>query len=146
VTDERASNWFAAAVIVLIVALLGIAAWGLLEGSTEAAGDDGLAGQFEVYTACLNENGAIVPQVESRGDGGFAVVVPGALLDGDVGDLRAAWQACRDVEPAFFGLLFAGNGVEGLPDLGELCDNLDLGGGFADLEERLSEFCQDLGG
>jgi hypothetical protein len=145
VTEDRASNWFAAAVIVLIVVLVGMAAWGLLESSTQAAGEDGVVGQFEAYTACLNDNGAIVPQVESRGDGGFAVVVPGALLDGDVGDLRGAWQACRDAEPALFDLLLGGEGMEGLPDLGELCEDLDLGGSFGDLEERFGELCQDLG-
>lgn len=145
-TDERTSNWFAAAVLILIVALLGVGVWGLLERSTGDVSDDSLVGQLERYTACLSDNGANLPVVEGQGDGGFAVVVPGALLDGDIGDLRGAWEACRDAEPAFFELLFSGGGLDQLADLGELCHALPDGFVPEDMQRQLAELCEELGG
>lgn len=93
---------FVAALIVL-----GIWAANQDDGSEDAT----LVEQLESYTACLNDHGANVPLVETRSDGGFAIIVPGSLVDGDV-DLerwRAARQACRDLEPNPLELLFGGS-------------------------------------
>jgi hypothetical protein len=144
-SDDSSSHWFAAAVLILIVVLLGVAGWGLLEAAANNSQEDGsLVAQLERYTGCLADNGANVPQVEGRGDGGFAVVVPGALLDGDVGDLEGAWQACREVEPALFETLLSGAG--GIPDIATLCARFGDVSGLGPLDDRLAEICQDLGG
>lgn len=60
---------------------------------------------LDVYTDCLIDHGADVPRVEVRPDGGFAISVPGALVEGDF-DV-SAWQEaadqCAPLAPDLFG-------------------------------------------
>ena len=119
--DTRTSShldWLVPTLLIVAAVVVGLAAWLIYSVTDDDASGQGLVGQLEAYTRCLNDHGANVPLVEATSDGGFAVIVPGSLVEGEV-DL-ALWtearDACRSVEPDLFGLVF---GAEDL-DLGDL--------------------------
>ncbi|MEN8114980.1 MAG: hypothetical protein ABFS21_11410, partial [Actinomycetota bacterium] len=100
------------------------------------------------YTRCLADHGANVPRVEARSDGGFAIVVPGSLLDDGVD--HEAWRAAHDECGEEARVLFddalsaiSGRFFEGLADgsLSDVLGRLDPGalsqwgsGGFGGME------------
>ncbi len=61
--------------------------------------------ELDAYTACLIDQGADVPRVEIGRNGGFAVLVPGSLVEGEVD--QAVWSeaadACASIAPDVFG-------------------------------------------
>jgi hypothetical protein len=131
-TETRSNpDWLLPALLILIGLVVGVAGWGIWSLTREATSEEAsLAGQLEVYTRCLRDHGADVPLVESRSDGGFAVIVPGSLLDHDI-DLEqwgSAADQCRDVQPNPFELLLGGGGLD-LGGLASLLPNLVEGGG-----------------
>lgn len=115
-------NWLLPLVLIGIALLTGLAGWGIFEATRGSdAEDTSAARQLELYTACLNDHGANVPLVETRSDGGFAIIVPGSLLEGDI-DLeqwKAASEECQELEPDPLQLLAGLEGVD-LSDLGSL--------------------------
>lgn len=124
-TQSGAPDWLLPGVLIVIALLVGLAGWGIYEVTREPE-DSTLARQLELYTGCLSDHGANVPLVETRSDGGFAVIVPGSLLEHDV-DLEqwaAARDECRPLEPNPLELLFGADGL----DIGLIPGLLD--GGF----------------
>lgn len=73
-----------------------------------------LAEDLEAYTACLVDQGAGVPRIEAGSDGGFAVIVPGSVLEGefDESEWSEAVDACAHVAPDIFDLLFDGRTLD----------------------------------
>ncbi len=162
-SDTRTSShldWLVPTLLIVAAVVVGLAAWLIYSATDDDASGQGLVGQLEAYTRCLNDHGANVPLVEARSDGGFAVIVPGSLVEGEV-DL-AGWAEARDscssVEPDLLGLVF---GAEDL-DLGDLSlmllpglldggspfgDDARPGGGFFDEDRpRGDRFFGDRGG
>jgi len=96
----------------IIAGLVGFGIWTATQD--DPAEDSSLIRQLELYTSCLNDNGANVPLVETRSDGGFTVTVPGSLLDHDT-DLERwelARDQCRALEPNPAEVLFGGEGID----------------------------------
>ena len=145
-------DWLVPLVLIVIALLTGLAGWGIYEATHDDAEDASLARQLEVYTACLNDNGANVPLVETRSDGGFAIIVPGSLLDHefDTEQLRSALEVCRPLQPDPFALLSGLEGVD-VSGLGFLLES-ELGrgdlsgqGGRFDVTPReLRQLCERL--
>lgn len=109
-----APDWLVPALLIVVGLIAGLAGWGIYELTNRSDFEDAsLARQLELYTACLNDHGANVPLVETHSDGGFAVIVPGSLLEHDI-DLEqwsAAREECLPLEPDPIGLLFSGGGL-----------------------------------
>ncbi len=172
--EQGAPDWLLPVLLIGFALITGLAGWGIYEvARDDDPGERSLAGELEVYTDCLSDHGAGVPRVETRPDGGFAVIVPGSLLEHEV-DLeqwRAAAEQCRDVQPTleslfgnvdlgFGGLaplfgsgLFEGGGRGfgdggpfGSPDLRELCERLERGAVPGGVDRReLRELCELMG-
>jgi hypothetical protein len=125
--ESGSPDWLLPGVLIVVALLIGLAGWGIYEVTQGSAAEDpSLARRLERYTACLSDHGANVPLVEARSDGGFAVIVPGSLLEHDV-DLErwaVARDECRGLQPNPLELLFGAGGL----DVG-LISSL-LGGGF----------------
>ena len=153
-SSSSTPDWLLPLVLIVVALLTGLAGWGIYEAT--AGGGDGddasVARQLELYTACLNDHGANVPLVETRSDGGFAIIVPGSLLDHEI-DLeqwRAASEECQPLEPNPLELL---SGLEDL-DMSNLAflfgrgfddGEFDRRGGGLDLGPRqLRELCRRL--
>jgi len=105
----------------VLVALLVFVVIGLLVAAARSdTAEDSFAGQVEVYTNCLRDNGANVPQVEALGDGGFRITVEGPVLQqrGDLESLREAHDVCEALTPDLE-LLLAQLGPELLLGLSE---------------------------
>ena len=102
------SDWAVPAVLVSLSAglllVIGIAFAVSAEESAEAPA---LIGDLDIYTACLVDHGADVPRVVAGRGGGFSVIVPGSLVEGDVDRtvLREAVDACAAVTPDVVGSL-----------------------------------------
>ncbi len=140
-------DWLVPTVLIVAAVVVGLVAWLIYNANDGDPSEQGLVGQLEAYTRCLNDHGANVPLVESRSDGGFAVIVPGSLVDGQVDLARwtEARDACRSVEPDLFGLVFGAEDLNlgdlplilpGLLDDGSLFgDDVRPGSGFFD-EDR----------
>ena len=153
-SSSSAPDWLLPLVLIVVALLVGLAGWGIYEAT--AGGSDGddasIARQLELYTVCLNDHGANVPLVETRSDGGFAVIVPGSLLDHEI-DLeqwREASEQCQTLEPNPLELL---SGLEelDLSSLGFLFGRglgdggFDRrGGGFDIAPRQLRELCRRL--
>lgn len=111
--EQRTSqaDWVVPAIMVGVGFSL-ILVIGLLVGatSTDRVEASGLVYDLDVYTTCLADHGANVPLVEARRDGGFSVIVPGALVDGEIDTVawRAAQDQCSDVAPDLFRGLLGG--------------------------------------
>jgi len=146
-------DWLLPLVLIVIALLTGFAGWGIYEATQRDDADDAsLARQLELYTSCLNDHGANVPLVETRSDGGFAIIVPGSLLDHefDTGQLGTAIEECRPLQPDPLDFLSGLEGVD-LSGLGFLFESelgrgdLDRRGGGLDLGPReLRELCERL--
>lgn len=151
-SDTRTSahlDWLVPTLLIVAAVVFGLVAWLIYNATDDDASEQGLVGQLEAYTRCLNDHGANVPLVESRSDGGFAVIVPGTLVSGAVDFARwtEARDACHSVEPDLFGLVFGAEDLNlgdlslmllpGLLDGGSLFedDPRRPGGGFFD-EDR----------
>ncbi len=163
-SDTRTSahlDWLVPTLLIVAAVVFGLVAWLIYNATDDDASEQGLVGQLEAYTRCLNDHGANVPLVESRSDGGFAVIVPGSLAEGQVDIARwiEARDACRSVEPDLFGLVFGAEGLNlgdlspmllpGLLDGGSLFedDPRRPGGGFFDEHgPRGDQFFGDRGG
>ena len=115
-------DWLLPTVLIVVALLAGLAGWGIFEATRGSDAEDAsVARQLELYTACLSDHGANVPLVETRSDGGFAIIVPGSLLEGEI-DLeqwKAASEECQELEPDPLQLL-AGLEEVDLSDLGSL--------------------------
>ncbi len=112
-SDRRTAvaDWVVPAILVGVgVGLLLV--FGLIIGFTadDRPEASGLVHELEVYTSCLADHGANVPVVEARRDGGFSVIVPGSLVDGeiDTAGWRQAHDQCADGAPDLFGGLLGG--------------------------------------
>lgn len=140
-------DWLLPLVLIVIALLTGLAGWGIYEVTQSGDADDAsLARQLELYTACLNDHGANVPLVETRSDGGFAIIVPGSLLDHafDPEQLQTALQECQPLQPNPLEFLSGLEGVD-LSGLEFLSGNDDRGGGRFDVAPReLRELCERL--
>jgi hypothetical protein len=112
-SDHRTppADWVVPAIIVgTAVALFIVMGIVIAFTADDQAENSGLVYELDVYTSCLAAHGANVPIVEARRDGGFSVVVPGSLVDGDV-DTKVwsqAYEECSDVAPDLFGGLLGG--------------------------------------
>ncbi|MFB3048633.1 MAG: hypothetical protein ACE1Z9_00645, partial [Acidimicrobiia bacterium] len=120
-SDTRTSahlDWLVPTLLIVAAVVLGLVAWLIYNATDDDPSEQGLVGQLEAYTTCLNDHGANVPLVESRSDGGFAVIVPGSLAEGqlDLARWAEARDSCRSVEPDLSGLVL---GAEDL-NLGDL--------------------------
>lgn len=163
--SRNQAEWVAPALLIVAALVFGLVIWGVYAATrSDEAEDASLAQQLEAYTACLSDEGANVPVIETRGDGGFAVIVPGALLEGDIEFERfaEARQACRHLEPNLLGRLFAGGfeldrrgpggelfgrGDAPFRDIRELCERLRHGEiEDFDIPAQVAEICQNLGG
>lgn len=105
------ADWVVPAIIVGIgIGLFLVIGIVLTLTANESDEASGLVNELEAYTACLSDHGANVPVVEARRDGGFAVVVPGSLVEGEVDTTvwREAHDQCSDVAPDLFGGLLGG--------------------------------------
>ncbi|MEN8234829.1 MAG: hypothetical protein ABFR89_07885 [Actinomycetota bacterium] len=88
------ADWTVPAILVGVVAVLFLIGWAV--SSLVGVGDEDappLVQNLDRYTRCLADHGANVPRVETRSDGGFAVVVPGSLLD--EGADQDAWRVAH---------------------------------------------------
>jgi hypothetical protein len=112
-TDRRTppADWVVPAIIVSVGVSL-LFAIGLVVALTadDRVEASGLVYELEVYTTCLADNGANVPVIETRRDGGFSVTVSGSLVDGEIDTTawREAHDLCSDVAPDLFGGLLGG--------------------------------------
>ena len=166
--EARSQDWIPPALLILAALLLGLAAWAISAATGGDGEDETLAGQLEQYTGSLRDHGADVPVIEASRDGGFVIIVPGSLVEGDI-DLETWLQAreqCRHLEPNPLDLLFSGDGFDldngsilepfvdrGFgrrdrePGIREACARLEAGG-FDDVDRPrgLVEICESLGG
>ncbi len=144
-SDTRPSanlDWLVPTVLIVAAVVVGLLAWLIYNATDDDPSEQGLVGQLEAYTTCLNDHGANVPLVESRSDGGFAVIVPGSLAEGqlDLARWAEARDACSSVEPDLFGLVFGAEDLN-LGDLSLLLPGmLDGGSVFEDDAGRGSGF------
>ena len=159
-TQSSANHgWLVPTLLIVAAVVFGLLAWLIYNATDDDASEQGLVGQLEAYTRCLNDHGANVPLVESRSDGGFAVIVPGSLAEGQVDIARwiQARDACHSVEPDLFGLVFGAEDLNlgdlsmllpGLLDRGSLFeDDGRPGSGFFDEHgPRGDQFFGDRGG
>lgn len=84
--------------------------------------------ELDTYTACLVGHGADVPRVEAGRNGGFAVIVPGSLIDGelDVSSWHEAADACADVAPDLSGTALGALLFGWLEERGGMDTTIDL--------------------
>jgi hypothetical protein len=135
-------DWLLPTLLIVAAVVVGLVAWLIYNANDGDPSEQDLVGQLEAYTRCLNDHGANVPLVESRSDGGFAVIVPGSLVDGqvDLAQWTEARDACRSVEPDLFALVFGAEDLN-LGDLPLLLPGmLDGGSVFEDDARRGSGF------
>ncbi len=127
-SESSTPSWVVPALLIAAAVFVGVVGWLVWNASSDGAEDEGLIPRLEAYTSCLSDEGANVPVIEARGDGGFAIVVPGALLDHDVDVQRffKAAQACRDLAPDAIATLFGSGDL----DLGPLLGLLGQAGAF----------------
>lgn len=171
-SESSTPSWVVPALLIAGAIFVGVVGWLIYNASNDDGAEDaGLIQGLEAYTSCLNDEGANVPEIEVRGDGGFAIVVPGALLDHEMDAQRffEAAQACRDLAPDPIGTLFGSGdidlgsllgllgqvgaldpGVGGLdlrvPELRRMCERLARGGIDDPLAaRRLEAVCDQLG-
>jgi hypothetical protein len=114
---NTAPDWVIPAILVGIAALVILA---VTIGVVLARGDsepETLPEQLEAYTECLRSNGATVPLVEARRDGGVAIVFEGSLLEEgfELSSILDAAGSCEDEMPSAFRIP------------GELLGGFDLG-------------------
>ena len=151
-------DWLVPTLLIVAAVVVVLVAWLIFNATDDDdASEQGLVDQLEAYTKCLDDHGANVPLVESRSDGGFAVIVPGSLVEGQVDLVRwtQARDACRSMEPDLFGSVFGAEDlnfgdfsllVPGLLDGGSLFgDDARPGKGFFE-EPRGDRFFGDRGG
>lgn len=98
-TKRDMPDWALPAILVGVAVVVGVIGWtasAVVGGGSGDAPD--VVRSLERYTECLARHGADVPIVDARRDGGFAVIVPGSLLDDGVdrGALLDAHQMCTD--------------------------------------------------
>ena len=164
-TETRRSDWIAPALLIVAALLLGLVAGGIVYAVSDEDEPETIGDQLEAYTACLTDHGASVPVFETAADGGFVIIVPGSLLEGDV-DLdrfMEARDACRHLEPNPLEVFLGGEGfdlaplLEGFDEsrfgdarfgrLLERCERLAQGDiGDPGAAARLRRLCRDLGG
>lgn len=93
--------------------------------------------ELDVFTACLVNHGADVPRVVVGRDGGFTVVVPGSVVQGDIDG--SAWSEaageCADVAPDVFGPLFGGFSLDWIEGFEGHDETLDVETYRFDLDE-----------
>lgn len=123
---EHRPDWLIPALIVGVAVLVLVAVGVIVAVTRSPSEPETLPEQLEVYTACLRSNGANVPLVEARDDGGVAIVLDGRLFDGDFDLTRLgdAVAACDEEAPEQLGFL---SSLVGGFDLGALIGGLDLG-------------------
>ncbi len=132
-SDRQATpaDWAVPAILVGVgVALLLVTGFVIALNVEERGEASGLVQELDVYTSCLADHGANVPLIEARRDGGFSVIVPGSLVDGEVDTTvwREAHDQCSDVAPDLFGGLLggiSGGFLGGIP--GDLLDGFSEG-------------------
>ena len=128
-SDDREGNtapdWLIPAILVGIAVLLLLAVAIGVVVAREASEPETLPEQLEAYTECLRSNGATVPLVEARGDGGVAIVFEGSLFEEgfELSSIFDAAEACESDMPSDFGIPTE---LLGGLDLGIL-DGFDLG-------------------
>jgi len=128
-SDDREGNtapdWLIPAILVGIAVLLLLAVAIGVVVAREASEPETLPEQLEAYTECLRSNGATVPLVEARGDGGVAIVFDGSLFEEgfELSSIFDAAEACESDMPSDFGIPTE---LLGGLDLGIL-DGFDLG-------------------
>jgi len=134
-------DWVVPVVLVgLSLGLLFVVGTAFAVSAEDRAEAPTLITDLDAYTACLVDHGADVPRVVVGRDGGFTVVMPGSVAEGDIDG--SAWSEaadkCADVAPDVFGPLFGGFSLdwfEGLEGHDEAFDaetfrcGLDEGGG-----------------
>ena len=102
---EGMDDWAVPAVLVgLGVGLLLVIGIAFAVSTEDQADARTLIEDLDAYTACLIDHGADVPRVESGRDGGFAVIVPGSVVEGgfDATALHAAADECAGVAPDIY--------------------------------------------
>lgn len=135
---EHRPDWLIPAIIVGVAVLVLVAVGIIVAVSRSSSEPETLPEQLEAYTTCLRSNGATVPLVEARDDGGVAIVLDGGLFDGefDLASLGEAVAACDEEAPEQLGFL---SSLVGGFDLGALVGGWDLDG----LEELDFGFLRD---
>lgn len=127
--EAGVEDWVVPAVLVVLVlgllALIGIALAVSAEQRSEAPA---LIQGLETYTACLADHGAEVPRVEVGRDGGFAVIVPGSLVDGDFDESgwRQAADECADVAPDLFGAFLGDFSLGWIEEFAGMDETIDV--------------------
>lgn len=142
---EHRPDWLIPAIMVG-VAVLVLVAIGIIVAVTRSSSEpETLPEQLAAYTACLRSHDANVPLVETRGDGGVAIVLDARFVEGDfdLAVLGDAVVACDEEAPEQLGFLSSLAGgldldVLGGFDLGAL-EEFDLGAlkglGFGGLDD-----------
>jgi hypothetical protein len=100
-TSEENQDWIVPAVLVAVIAVLGLIIVLVLATQTVDEEDDTIAGQLATWSSCLRGKGANVPLVETVRDGGFRITVDGSLVEEGIDEaaLRPALEACEDQAP-----------------------------------------------
>ena len=119
--DRRAAieDWLVPAVLVgLALGLLVVIGIVLAVSAEPRSEAPALIKELDTYTACLVGHGADVPRVEVGRNGGFAVIVPGSLVDGEFDEAgwRRAADACADAAPDLFGAFLGTISLDWLED------------------------------
>ncbi len=143
--SDRSQDWIPPALLILAAVLLGFVVWGIYTATGGDGEDPSVAGQLEQYTGCLRDHGANVPVIETRPDGGLAIIVPGSIFEGDIDFER--WQdariECLHLEPNPLELLFSVGGLD-LDDASILGPFLDRGFGRERRGPGIEEACRRL--
>jgi len=94
-------DWVIPAVLVGVIAVLGLIVVLVLAVRATSSDDGTFAGQLEQWSVCLRSEGANVPLVETLRDGGFRVTVDGSLVEVgiDLEALKPALDKCHDDAP-----------------------------------------------
>jgi hypothetical protein len=129
-TSEN-QDWVIPAVLVAVIAVLGLTVAVFLGIRATSGDDDSIAGQLERWSSCLRSEGANVPHVETLRGGGFRITVDGSFVEEgiDMEALGPAFDECANEAP------------EGVRKLIKLLDGFsefpfgDFGSGFFGFEE-----------
>ncbi len=106
------ADWVVPAIIVgTAVALFIVMGIVIAFTADDQSENSGLVYELDVYTSCLASHGANVPIVEARKNGGFSVVVPGSLVDGDVDNEPEGEIAFRRTGAPLFGQMPVPSGL-----------------------------------
>ena len=121
-------DWVVPSVLIgLSLGILLVVGLALAVSAEQRSAAPALIQELDAYTACLVDQGADVPRVEVGRDGGFGVVVPGSLVEGEFDE--AAWieamDACAGMAPDVFGALLGRTLSDGFALIADPFDELD---------------------